>query len=58
VLPTYLKIPRAAGVALGSYPAKLDRTELRRVADPTRAFKFLRRHRLPDTFQQTVSNGC
>jgi hypothetical protein len=47
VLSAHLKIPKAAGVALGFNPAKLDQTELRRVADPTRAFKCLRRHRLP-----------
>ncbi|WP_433436867.1 ABC transporter substrate-binding protein [Nonomuraea sp. CA-141351] len=44
VLPTYTKIPRevAAGVAPGSYPAKLDLTELQRVADLARAYKLLR----------------
>ncbi|MGN9847092.1 ABC transporter substrate-binding protein [Nonomuraea sp. H19] len=44
-LPTYTRIPRAvaAGFALGSYPAKLDLTELQRVADLARAYKLLKR---------------
>jgi hypothetical protein len=32
----------AADVALGSYPAKLDLTELQRVADLARAYKLLK----------------
>ncbi|TMR93185.1 ABC transporter substrate-binding protein [Nonomuraea basaltis] len=44
-LPSYLRISRAvaAGFALGSYPAKLDLTELQRVADLAHAYKFLNR---------------
>lgn len=41
----YTKISKAwtAGVAFGSYPAKLDLTELQRVADLAHAYKFLDR---------------
>ncbi|MBT2225687.1 ABC transporter substrate-binding protein [Nonomuraea sp. NEAU-A123] len=44
LLPTYTRISRAAaaGIALGSYPAQLDLTELQRVADLARAYKFLK----------------
>lgn len=44
-LTRYTKISKAwaAGVALGSYPAKLDLTELQRVADLAHAYKFLKR---------------
>ncbi|MFC4115101.1 ABC transporter substrate-binding protein [Nonomuraea zeae] len=57
VLPTYTKISRemAAGVALGSYPDKLDRAELQRVADLARAYKLLRRP--ADLGSAVVRNG-
>jgi NitT/TauT family transport system substrate-binding protein len=44
LLPTYTRISKAAaaGFALGSYPAQLDLTELQRVADLARAYKFLK----------------
>ncbi|MFC4011803.1 ABC transporter substrate-binding protein [Nonomuraea purpurea] len=44
-LPRYMRISKAmaAGVARGSYPAKLDTTELQRIADLAHAYKFLKR---------------
>lgn len=44
VLPLYTRISRAtaASVTLGSYPAELDLTELQRVADLARAYKWLK----------------
>ncbi|MFI6789100.1 ABC transporter substrate-binding protein [Nonomuraea sp. NPDC050383] len=44
-LPRYTRISTAmaAGVAFGSYPAKLDLAELQRVADLARAYKMLER---------------
>ncbi|WP_188188419.1 ABC transporter substrate-binding protein [Nonomuraea sp. SYSU D8015] len=44
-LPTYIRMSKAevAGVALGSYPAKLDMTELQRIADLARTYELLRR---------------
>ncbi|MFG1708301.1 ABC transporter substrate-binding protein [Nonomuraea sp. M3C6] len=55
-LPRYTRISRAmaAGVALGSYPAKLDLTELQRVADLARAYKLLER---PADFGSAVVKG-
>ncbi|WP_378624041.1 ABC transporter substrate-binding protein [Nonomuraea guangzhouensis] len=45
VLPGYTKIPKArvADVAFGSYPAKLDLTELQRVADLALAYEAITR---------------
>lgn len=45
VLPSYTKIPKArlADAAFGSYPAKLDLTELQRVADLARAYRAITR---------------
>ncbi|MEV4112288.1 ABC transporter substrate-binding protein [Nonomuraea sp. NPDC049695] len=44
-LPRYMRISRAvrAGVALGSYPAELNLTELQRVADLALAYKMIKR---------------
>ena len=56
LLPTYTRISKAttAGVALGSYPAQLDLTELQRVADLARAYKFLKR---PADLRNAVAKG-
>ncbi|MFI7424893.1 ABC transporter substrate-binding protein [Nonomuraea sp. NPDC049684] len=45
LLPTYTRItrPQLADVAFGSYPAKLDLSELQRVADLAHAYKLLKR---------------
>ncbi|MFF4199098.1 ABC transporter substrate-binding protein [Nonomuraea sp. NPDC001831] len=56
VLPGYTRIARAqlAGVAVGSYPVKLDLSELQRVADLARTYKLLKR---PADIRSTVMTG-
>ncbi|MEU4223114.1 ABC transporter substrate-binding protein [Nonomuraea sp. NPDC026600] len=56
VLPGYTKISKAmaADVPLGSYPARLDLTELQRVADLARAYKMITR---PADLMNAVAKG-
>ncbi|GAA3244852.1 ABC transporter substrate-binding protein [Nonomuraea helvata] len=56
VLPRYMRLSRAvtAGVELGSYPARLNLTELQRVADLTRTYKMIKR---PADLGSAVAKG-
>jgi len=56
VLPHYIKLSKAeaAGITFGSYPAKLNMTELQRVADLAHAHKMIKR---PADLRSAVVQG-